>query len=139
MAIKKQGGFTLLEIMGTVLIVGFLSVLAGVYFTGYTKECRLTEALEMIGGIEKSQKYNYMLRNKFFDANTPAQFSVYGIDISDADKFRYESASGPEKCVIRADSLDGEGWLELHIKIDGADSWKCDGNYITPDMLHKES
>jgi prepilin-type N-terminal cleavage/methylation domain-containing protein len=68
--INNQRGFTLVELLIAVAIVGILAALAIPSFVGYVKESRLSEAATNIQGILESEQA-YFLRFQRYTAQLP--------------------------------------------------------------------
>lgn len=49
---KKQAGFTMIEIMIAVAIIGFLSITVGQKILGYLTKAKITQAKTMLGGLK---------------------------------------------------------------------------------------
>lgn len=62
---KKTKGFTLVELIIVIVIVGILSIVAVPIYRGYTKKAIATEAKTLLGSIATSEKVYY------------AEFGVY--------------------------------------------------------------
>jgi len=56
---KKSKGFTLVELIIVIVIVGILSIVAVPIYRGYTKKAIATEAKTLLGSIATSQKVYY--------------------------------------------------------------------------------
>lgn len=59
MTMVKNLGFTLVELVIVIVIVGILSVVAVPIYTGYTKKAMATEAEGTLGAINTAQKVYY--------------------------------------------------------------------------------
>jgi prepilin-type N-terminal cleavage/methylation domain-containing protein len=53
---SQEKGFTLLELVTTVIIVSILAAIAVAYYVGYTERAKVTEATGMVGSIASAQK-----------------------------------------------------------------------------------
>ena len=51
---KKQAGFTMIEIMIAVAIIGFLSVTVGTKISGYLDRAKVTQAKTMLTGLKEA-------------------------------------------------------------------------------------
>lgn len=69
--IKKQGGFTLIELMIVVAIVGILAAIAIPSYQDYTVRAKVSEGLVLGGGV-KSQLAEYYLSQGSFPTNNAA-------------------------------------------------------------------
>lgn len=56
---KKKGGFTLLEILVVLIILGLLVAVGIPYYTGVTEKAKAKEAIEVIAAIKEAEvRYN---------------------------------------------------------------------------------
>jgi type IV pilus assembly protein PilE len=56
---RERRGFTLIEVMVTVVIVGILAVLALVSYRGWVRHTHIAEATDMVGNIRAAQQTFY--------------------------------------------------------------------------------
>ena len=56
---KKSKGFTLVELIIVIVIVGILSIVAVPIYRGYTKKAIATEAKALLGSIATAEKVYY--------------------------------------------------------------------------------
>ncbi len=64
---QDQQGFTLIELMVVVVVVGILATLAGVTYGRYLKKARTVEAQSMLGAIADKQLAYYVEYSKYTD------------------------------------------------------------------------
>ena len=128
---RRQRGFTLVELMVVVCIIGVLSSIAAVSFTKYIKKGKTAEAREFVRKIYEGARSYYM---------DPA---VGGTSISGSSStasFPRPSAPatpglgaccvGGGKCAASALYWDTETWNALHFSVD-------DPHYFAADNLEK--
>jgi prepilin-type N-terminal cleavage/methylation domain-containing protein len=134
-----QKGFTLVEVMATIIIVGTLAAVAAPQYAGYVQKAN-SERLEM-------QRFP---SRGFYSAASHEDFLAKGLDLSDTKYFTYqvttdgrapattftvrvtatnEFSENPDQCTItyrhnRANDPVGE--------------WACDGTCITRDMILRQ-
>ncbi|MBQ3834983.1 MAG: prepilin-type N-terminal cleavage/methylation domain-containing protein [Elusimicrobia bacterium] len=72
---KKTKGFTLVELIIVIVIVGILSIVAVPVYKGYTKKAMGTEGKSLLGSIATAERvyfaeYNYYCENKDSNGTT---------------------------------------------------------------------
>ncbi len=89
---EKQRGFTLVEMMVVIIIVGILAAVAVPLYTGYVEKSKITEATSIIGAIITSEKVEMQRvpSQGFYSANGPEDFKAKGLDLSDTKYFTYK-------------------------------------------------
>jgi type IV pilus assembly protein PilE len=76
---KKSKGFTLVELIIVIVIVGILSIVAVPIYRGYTKKAIATEAKALLGSIATSEKVYYAEFGNYFKVD-PTSY-VYELDV----------------------------------------------------------
>ena len=71
---RKTKGFTLVELVIVIVIVGILSIVAVPIYRGYTRKAMATEGKALLGAIQTAQKI-YFAENAFFAAQTATAFA----------------------------------------------------------------
>lgn len=147
-----QEGFTLVEMMVVIIIVGILAAVAVPLYTGYVEKSKITEATSIIGAIITSEKLEMQRVPSlgFYTASShpdPASFSAKGLDLSDIKYFRYSvtASGGPPntKFEVLAEATteyrsDPSGcWIKYTYDPDATPvgRWSSDGTCITADMI----
>lgn len=74
---KNQKGFTLIELVIVIVIIGILTVIALPIYRGYAKKAMATEGKTLLGTILTSQKLYFSEHSHFA---TGAQSALLGIE-----------------------------------------------------------
>jgi prepilin-type N-terminal cleavage/methylation domain-containing protein len=73
---KSTKGFTLVELVIVIVIVGILSVVAVPVYKGYTKKAMATEGKALLGAINTSQKVYFAEWDRFVNGTESAALDV---------------------------------------------------------------
>ena len=88
--IKNKKGFTLVELVIVIVIVGILSVISVPIYRGYVEKAMMTEGKVLIGAIGKAELAYHVEHGYFFDTPGWTSYSrELDIDTS-ANKYFYE-------------------------------------------------
>ena len=79
---KKQQGFTLIELMIVVAIIGILAAIAIPAYQDYTIRAQVSEGLNLSGGAKAAVSEFAMDRGRFPSNNTTAGISTNPVDIN---------------------------------------------------------
>ena len=89
--IKKKSGFTMLELLMVVIIIGILATLALPQYMGFVEKARAAEAISTIGAIRTAENL-YKLENGTYSAN--ASNLAITVPTSGASTYWLYSVSG---------------------------------------------
>ena len=91
--IKTRKGFTLVELVIVIVIVGILSVISVPIYRGYVEKAMMTEGKVLIGAIAKAELAYHVEHGYFFDTYGQTNYSSeLDIDTSANKYFYYFSA-----------------------------------------------
>lgn len=121
---KIQQGFTLIELMIVVAIIGILAAIAIPAYQDYTKRARVTEGLSLASAAKTSVTEYYASNNAFPDNNASAGLAatISGASVSDVQL----STSGVITITYNGLVDSNNNQLQLTPTAgSGAVSWKC--------------
>ena len=121
MNLKKESGFTILELMTVVLIVGILAAIAIPSFTKYVRQARTVEAVSNIEKMEKGARVYYVnegnFRNRLGTEILPAQFPAKGGGYDPTPGNNACCGQPADKCVVSPNTWDKPVWTALNFAI----------------------
>lgn len=85
---KKNNGFTLVELVIVIVIVGILSIVAVPIYRGYTRKAMLTEGKTLISAVEMQEKVYYVEFASYFTISQTALNTALDIDARTNKYFR---------------------------------------------------
>jgi type IV pilus assembly protein PilA len=106
---RTQRGFTLIELMIVVAIIGILAAVAIPAFMDYMKKGKSTEAELQLAKIKTNAKAAYNT-NTSYPTGTPA--------LTPAGDCCTQNFGGKKKCAVAAGDWAVAGWQELDFQLD---------------------
>jgi len=116
---KSTKGFTLVELVIVIVIVGILSVVAVPVYKGYTKKAMATEGKALLGAINTSQKVYFAEWGNFAAG---AQSASLDVDASTNKYFTSYSISNATNAGFTATTAGAGGANGIALTITGSSS-----------------
>ncbi|MDP2652613.1 MAG: prepilin-type N-terminal cleavage/methylation domain-containing protein [Candidatus Omnitrophota bacterium] len=123
---KRQSGFTLLELIVVILIVGVLSAIAFPRFFRTVERSRGTEAIINLSAIRQAMERYYLQNNGQYGGVSPFNFQKIGIDnpaLSPNSHFTYMIFASVDRYVLVAQRNTRDNIYD----ISGSVSGSCQG------------
>ncbi|MFM5530228.1 prepilin-type N-terminal cleavage/methylation domain-containing protein [Aeromonas veronii] len=104
---KKQSGFTLIELMIVVAIVAILAAVALPAYQSYTQKARFTEVVSATGAVKTSMEVCYQTATDVTTCATAANATVSGAYPSGVVQSVVASISGSSPTIIATGTTSG--------------------------------
>ena len=137
--LRDERGFTLVELVITMVIVGILAVVSVPIYKGFVDKAKATEGVALVGGIRSSERIYYAEHNGYATGTVATVLGL--LDLSQPDGKYFGSGSAAS---IAADATygfiataqgNGGGATNIHVRIrgttgqvdksyDGGTTWK---------------
>ena len=124
---RKQKGFTLIEVLIVVVIIGVLAALIIPRFVSAPEKAIVAEANQMLGSLIRAQQAISDLGGTWIGTTTltTANWTSLGMTIPSASKFTYSCAT-PTCSAFRSAANIGASTATLD---SGSMAWTCSGGY----------
>ena len=110
---RSEKGFTLVELMIVVVIIGILASIAIPKFSSLIGKTKTTEAKQMLGQIVQLEKTYYFTNNAYEDFAYLADCPAIGFAAPDGARFKYkfetDTATALEDDTTTSGDVNGDG------------------------------
>ena len=126
---KQQAGFTIVELLIVIVVIGILAAIALPAYQDYTKRTHVSEGLTLAGGAKASVTEYYSSQGKFPTNNASAGLAAKA-DIKGNAVTSVEVASG-KITITYNDKVTNSATLELSPTTGaGGVQWSCKGGSV---------
>jgi type IV pilus assembly protein PilA len=141
---KKQQGFTLIELMIVVAIIGILAAIALPAYQDYTTRSRVAEGLSLASGAKTAVVETFSSTGNWPANNTSAGLAPLGTDISGAAVDSVTVTAGASGGVItvefNADVIDSAVAANRRLTLTATDAtgsitWACNRGQIDASLV----
>lgn len=130
---KTQSGFTLIELMIVVAIIGILAAIALPAYQDYTKRSHVTEGMSLGGGAKTAVAEYYSSEGTWPDTNTRAGLAD-GNTIS-GNAVTSTTVGTGKITIVYNTKVDSTGTSSIELSPTdngGAIEWACSGGTVLP-------
>lgn len=119
-----QKGFTLIELMIVIAIIGILAAIALPAYQDYTKRARVGEALSLAGGAKTAVTEFYSSNNSWPASNAAAGLAT-STEINGNSVISVDAAGGKIKVAVRDNVESGKFLVLSPSAASGSVTWSC--------------
>lgn len=102
-------GFTLIELMVTVAIVGILSAVAVPAYSAYVLRGRVTEAFTALGGLQPAAEQFWANNRSYINLTLPGNTANFNYTVAATDSTYTATATGKSKMLGLVYTIDQTG------------------------------
>ena len=114
---KKDGGFTLIELMIVVAIIGILAAVAIPAFVKYLRKAKTVEATEALDKVKVGAKAYFQADHYDGSANLLSKQFVASTPVTPAADTCCSVAAGGPKCIPSPADWNTDSWRSLHFQL----------------------
>ncbi len=134
---KVQQGFTLIELMIVVAIIGILAAIAIPSYNDYTARAQMSEAVELMGGTKTPLAEFFADKGRWPDALASVSSSLAGKYTATVDGAGVGTTSYTVTATMKATDVNSniQGKTVTLATTDGGANWTCDAGTVLDDYL----
>ncbi|QJX02115.1 prepilin-type N-terminal cleavage/methylation domain-containing protein [Alcanivorax sp. IO_7] len=139
---QVQKGFTLIELMIVVAIIGILAAVAIPAYQDYTARAQVTEAMNLMGGLKTTVTELYTTQGDFSGADSGSNGIPAAADVKGDNVEKVEVSDGVITATMASSGVASEiqgTTLELSpVTNGGSIDWTCNVGTISPEYVPSE-